>query len=379
MTRRHCLVLSLTLLIALPVIGGSAQARGSSPLGTVRVFLAALARHDPRGVCATFTPELRRYVLRWQDDVRGRCPRAVTAGHFTSYSPGDAVRSIRIRRVVGVNGDENGNTRVRVVLFYRVTCQDEVSVIPGCRHRFEPRRDTFFLRRERGRWLIVKPGEIFDATDSVAPPAQYEPLTPPGDIFSVSRPAVIAASSESCPTGGVSVEGRHRVLLPSTPGKGIPASRAPWLHITGARLVWLGRQSLCATMTLGAAPRADSSYMLHLSQPQPDGSEVDDIFWLEIDGTGGVHILLKDPSRLYGRGRAPCPTWAGLTRTTLTLVVSPSDNTFRAHTPFSADVETESLQPGEPLLSHPLDASDTIPSFAGLKLPRAAGSRPRCA
>ena len=52
---------------------------------------------------------------------------------------------------------------------------------------------------------------------------------------------------------------------------------------------------------------------------------------------------------------------------------------FRNNRTILLDATVESLQPGEPLLRHPLDATDTVPSFEGMRLPpiRSRGL-PRC-
>jgi hypothetical protein len=100
---------------------------------------------------------------------------------------------------------------------------------------------------------------------------------------------------------------------------------------------------------------------------------------VDINGTGGLSWRLRDSSDTYRRGQSPCPTGFGLSGDQLTLIVSPPSHAFDLNAAFSLDVDTMSLQPGEPLLQHRLDASDTVPSFLGLTLrPPDARHLPRC-
>jgi hypothetical protein len=69
-------------------------------------------------------------VARW-DGGAADCTRALDRFHFSSYAPGSTIRRI---------------------------------------HHFQRRSDVIYLRRDGGRFLIVKPGLIFENTDSMAPP-----------------------------------------------------------------------------------------------------------------------------------------------------------------------------------------------------------------
>jgi len=64
-----------------------------------------------------------------------------------------------------------------------------------------------------------------------------------------------------------------------------------------------------------------------------------------------------------------CATGLGRTADQLELIIWPGDHVFRNDAPIGIDASSESLQPGEPLLRHPLDATDLAPSALGLELP----------
>lgn len=355
-----------------------AAAAGAAPLSVVRQYVRALAAHDARRVCQTLSPALVAFDARWE---AGRtCTRRVAHEHFSADSPGHDVSRIQIVRVTAISTDTYGTVGVHLVLWYRFPCQGAVSVIPGCRPHFERIPDVIYLRSEHGRWLIVKPGLIYQNTSSSAPP-WTDALSPPGDRVSVSRLAVIGPAPLSCPLGGREVSNRHQVLYPTMgPNpRPIPATRAPWLHIRTARFVWLARHQLCVTITLAAPPRADSSYGIDFGQLQ-GGGELQDGYGVDINGTGGLSVRLHDTRHSYRRPASLCPTGFGLSGDQLTFVISPPDRVFRLTAATHVDVNSFSLQPGEPLLSHPLDAQDTVPGLVGLTLPPPDARRlPRCA
>jgi hypothetical protein len=160
--------------------------------------------------------------------------------------------------------------------------------------------------------------------------------------------------------------------------RAIPASKAPWLQITTARFAWLGRDQLCVTVTLAAPPLADSDYSIDLEQPK-DGGGLADSYSVDINGTGGLSSRLRDSRDAYRPSQSACPTGFGLNGDQLTLIVSPPNRAFDLNAPFHLDVNSSSLQPGEPLLRHPLDASAVVPSFLGLTLhPPYPHHLPRC-
>jgi hypothetical protein len=348
-------------------------------LSVVRQYLRALAGHDARGVCHTFSPALIAFNARWERAVGGGCARRLQYEHFSTYSPGHGVRRIRIVHAGRLTTEPSGTVGVHLVLWYRFSCQGEVSPIPGCRPHFERIRDVIYLRLESGRWLIVKPGLVYQNT-SLSDPPWFDALWPPGDSATVNRPAAIGAPPLTCPTGGSEAKNRHHVLYPTMGAHARPvaAAKAPWLYIAEARFGWLSGDQLCVTITLAGPPQADSSYGIGITQQQGLGELVDD-YRVDINGTSGVSARLHDTRDLYRAGRGPCPTAFGLTGDELTLIVSPADHAFRQHMPIRADVGTASLQAGEPLLHHPLDATDTVFPNSGLRLrPPDASRQPRC-
>jgi hypothetical protein len=375
--RRGAAVLLTSAGFALACVSAAAAAT-PGPLSVVRQYVRALAAHDARRVCHTFSPALVAFDSRWETGKT--CVRRVANEHFSAYSPGHDVRRVEIVRVAAIRTDAYGTVGVHVVLWYRFPCQGTVSVIPGCRPHFERIPDVIYLRFEHGRWLIVKPGVIYENTSMTAPP-WIDALSPPGDRESVGRPAVIAPPPLLCPPGGREVINRHQDLHSSMGWRPqlVPATRVPWLHIRTARFVWLARHQLCVTMTLAAPPLADSIYAVDVGQPQ-GGGELQDSYDIDINGIGGVSVRLHDTLDSYRRPASLCPTGFGLSGVQLTLVISPPDGAFHLNAATHVGVSTLSLQPGEPLLLHPIDAEDDTPGLAGLTLaPPDARRLPRCA
>ena len=362
---RALLVVGVAATVSLSA--GAAASTANGPLNVVRRYLAALAEHDARGVCATFSPQLRRFDLTWEPQGK-TCVRSVAASHFSSYSPGYNVRRIRIVRVTGIDVDRYGTVGVHLVLFFRFPCIDEVSAIPGCRPHFEDRRDVIYLRSERGRWLVVKPGEIYaDTSEDGAP--WFDALWPPAVPWGVDRRARIGPPAVTCPAGGAAASAHGRAPR--------WARRAPWLLVDRVRLVWLGRRQLCATLTLGAPPRADSSYIFGLEQPGGAGVTGADFYAVDIDGVGTLVPRLRDGRSEYGSRKPPCPTEFGLVGDRLTMIFSPGGRVFDYAKPISVEATTLSLQPGEPLLAHPLNAEDDVPD-SGINLRPPQRPLPRC-
>ena len=351
----------------------SAQARPRvlTAVTAVRVYLRALAVHDASGVCDTFSLQLKRFLRGWEP---GRsCERRVATAHFSDASPGFSVNRIRIVAVGRMSEDAYGNLAVRLRLRYRYPCMFTGGLIPGCRPHVETRSDVLYLRMTGRRWLIVKPGEIYVETSSAAPPASFDPSTPPGDSATVNRHARLPSPTMLCPTGGVSAAARRRVLQPGNPGaRPLPFSTAPWLGITSVRAVWVGRDQLCVTIALTGRPRSDTGYSIDIEQAH-DGGGLSDSYGITINSVGRSHARLTDNRDSYSHQRAACPTDTGLSGNQLVLIVSPGDKAFDLKRPLFIDGSSTSLQPGEPLLAHPLNADDIVPALYGLKLPPPAG------
>jgi len=169
------------------------------PVSVVQRYLDALAVHDAGAVCRTFSPQFQAFEARWEPGrSRSDCAERVAAAHLSTGSSGHMVTRIRLVRV-GIDSDRFGNVAVRLLLLFRFPCIGAVSVIPGCRPHFERRRDVVFLREESGRWLIVKPGLIYQDTSLDAPPAGVDLVTPPGDSSTVNRLASIGTPLFSAP------------------------------------------------------------------------------------------------------------------------------------------------------------------------------------
>jgi hypothetical protein len=350
---------------AVPLSAGAAAPASNRPLNVVKRYLAALAAHNAHGVCATFSAQLRRFDVTWEGQGK-TCTRSVAVSHFSSDGPGYNVRRIRIVRVTRIDSDRYGTVAVHLVLFWRFTCAGGVAVIPGCRPHFEDRRDVIYLRSERGRWLIVKPGEIYEDTSEAGAP-WLNALWPPAVPASVDRQPTMGAPSEQCPSTGATASGGTADRT---------QRRAPWLRIERVHFTWLARRQLCISLTLGAPPRADSSYFVDLQQSQGGGTLVDG-YGLYIDGTGTVLPQLRDRRDEYAPGKAACPTDAGLAGDRLTMVFSLGDRVFEWAKRINVQATTTSLQPGEPLLAHPLTAEDDVPG-KGINLSPPRRGLPRC-
>jgi hypothetical protein len=104
----------------------------------------------------------------------------------------------------------------------------------------------------------------------------------------------------------------------------------------------------------------------------------EDVYGLDIDGVGDLIPQLRDSSSVYARGKSPCPTGFGVIGRQLELIVSPGDRVFGQKPAIGADAYAESLESGEPLLRHPLNASDAVPGGNGVKLPARGRHMPRC-
>jgi hypothetical protein len=202
----------------------------------------------------------------------------IVASHFASstglYTGRRAIRIVSVSR--GVE-DRYGNLAVRLRLRYWVTCSSGLGQVPGCRPGVKTRPDVVYLRVSSGRWRIVKPGQIYVETSGISPPPFFDAWTAPGDRATVNQVPTLPRPPSLCPTGGVGAAARHHLLAPSSANaKPIPYTAAPWLGITHVRAVWLGRSQLCVSITLAAAPRADSDYVVDVEQARNGGEEEDE-------------------------------------------------------------------------------------------------------
>jgi hypothetical protein len=359
-------LLAIALLLAVGVDRGPAAIPPrppTSPVGVIQRYLAALAAHNAAGICATFSLQLQAYIQGW--DSGPDCRSRVSRSHWSSYSPGKRVTDIRIVRVRKIMLDRYGNLAIHLVLWFDYACIGDVGPIPGCKPGFQNRTNLIYLRHMHRRWLIDKPGQVYDDTDSTATPAGYDPTTPPGDSSTITRRARLHEPVPPCPAAGIGADGRSRSLVSSDGRKRVPFSTAPWVHIQRVTAVRTGRQ-FCITLTLGAAPRVDTLYLFNIDQADA-GGDLAEQFSLQIDATGRVRAQLTDPSSPRSRPASTCRTGYGMNRDTLEMIVTA--RFLRPDRPVLTSASSESLQTGEPLLRHPLDAGDTAPRVDGLRLP----------
>lgn len=348
----------------------AATARRGTPrlavVPVVRRYLAALSSHDSAAACQTFSAALRVYIRSW-DDSRS-CTRAVDAA-FAPGSRGHALRRVAVSGRVHLTHDRFGNLGVQARLKINAGSGQVVG-----------RADIFWLRSFAGRWQFVKPGAIYNWLAPAASPPGYDPESPPGDRATVSKIPTLPTAPILCPAGGTSAVNHARSLQPEQldPGaRAIPVAAAPWLNIKQIHAVWLARDQLCVTITLAAAPRPAISYSLDVQEAINGGSE-EDLYGIQIDGTGGVQTRLTDHPADHRHAHRACPTGYGYTNGRLTLIASPSDRAVDLTRRLSIQAYSASLQLGEPLLRHPLNAEQTVPSRHGLLLPAPPGHARRC-
>lgn len=368
--------LTLTVVLALVVVSAAGTDRrpmaisarpAGSPVGVVQRYLAALAAHDAGGVCATFSPQLQTYIGQW--DTGPDCRSRVSRSHWSSGNLGER-SDIRIIHVGRVDLDHYQDVAVNLIVWFDYRCIGDMGPIPGCRPGFQNRPNVIYLRHIDHRWLIVKPGHIYDDTDTTAPPAWYDPTTPPGDSAMVRRLARPPGAIPSCPRPGVAVAGRSRSLLSDDGRRHVPFAEAPWLHIRHVDVARVGRQ-FCVALLLGARPRVDSLYALEIDQADAGGA-LSDSFNLSIDATGNVHAQLTESATGRSTRASSCRTSYGIAGDTLEMVITAQS--FAPDRAVIADASSASLQPGEPLLRHPLSANDTAPAYPGVRV--APGKRP---
>jgi hypothetical protein len=146
------------------------------------------------------------------------------------------------------------------------------------------------------------------------------------------------------------------------------AANAPWLDITQIAVPRIDRHTLCFALTLAAPPQADSSYgfgIIHELRGAEEGTSFD----LAIDGVGHSHPLQADRGTLGTPRVAPALPRYGLVGDRREFAVA-SPRRLTSGLSLLIRASSESLQPDEPLLSHPLNAGDLIvPARGCLKFP----------
>jgi hypothetical protein len=191
---------------------------------------------------------------------------------------------------------------------------------------------------------------------------------PPGDATTIAAPGRIPPPGFRCPSSratvadkvgdGENFAGLHPLWV-----------HAPWLDVRRLSVSRIDRRMLCCTLTLGAPPRADSTYGFDLTHELGGGVEEGTNVGLIIDGVGVLRPQLGDQGTLTTPPIAPSLLRIGLVGNRLELAASqPRHFTSRIH--LSVQAGASSLRPNEPLLTHPLDAGDLIaPDRGCLKFP----------
>jgi len=131
----------------------------------------------------------------------------------------------------------------------------------------------------------------------------------------------------------------------------------------------IDRSALCFTLTLGAAPRADSTYGIDVIHELKGGIEEGTNFELTIDGVGGLHPELANVGGLDTPSILRSLPRIGMVGNRLEFAVAEPRH-FTSGIALNVDAATGSIEPDEPLLAHPLDAGDLIvPDIGCLKFP----------
>jgi len=341
--------------------GGHTSGPPRGPVAAVRAYIAALNRHDPAAICATFAPAMRFY--EGHSDTPTTHPvscRAAVAGHFTPYSD-ERWRSAAIVQVRSASVDRRGIAAVTLTLDHHYVCvPPHFSPDAPCRTRTIRRPELVYLARVAGSWRVLKPGLVFRATEISAPYDGEQDWYPPGDPRSVTQPVPGVGTGWRCPATSASVHSHDRVDVRSGRGP------APWLSISRLSVSRLPGGRTCFALRLGAGPRPDSRYELFAStvaQAAPF-----DLFQVDFDGLGRPHALI------HGEGRFSNPALSGqlpriALRGTELDILAPGSPRLTASRYLLAASAT-SLQLGEPLLADPLQASDAgIPYGACLVVP----------
>jgi hypothetical protein len=322
----------------------------STPVGVVQRYLNALTADDAEAVCATFSPALVRFL--WYPGPT--CARKV------ARSAAHGLAGTRLVRVSSVRLDHFGNLALRMVLWFNHHCPDDLGPDPRCHPGFRRRSDVVYLRRLDGRWLIVKPGAIYDDFNGdINAPDGYDPATAPGDARMLRLGMRLPRAPARCAAYGVSQPIKTASLLtgPGWPPRRVPFRRARWLQLKRIRLVRADQQ-ICIQLTLAAAPQRDSEYDVEIDQAQNGGALTND-YGIDIAADGQVSAYLSDARRLKRLGR--CAAAYGLRGDVLTLLVSTAASGILARRPIEAIPSTMSLQTGEPLIRRPLNANDEPP------------------
>jgi hypothetical protein len=144
---------------------------------------------------------------------------------------------------------------------------------------------------------------------------------PPGDATTIAAPVRIPPAGFRCPSSRATVAdkvgdvedfaGLHPLWV-----------HAPWLDVRRLSVSSIDRRTLCFTLTLGAPPRADSTYGFDLTRELGGGVEEGTNFGLIIDGVGVLHPQVGDKGTLTTPPIAPSLPRIGLVGNRLEFAVS---------------------------------------------------------
>ena len=353
---RHALgLVAAAVVLGAGAGGGSASGPPRGPVAAVRAYVAALNRHDPAAICATFAPALRYYEAHWDSGTTHPVScRVAVAGHFTYYSD-ERWRSARIVRVRSVGVDRRGIAAVTLTLDHHYVCVPPgVSPVVPCRTRTIRRPEIVYLVRVAGSWRVLKPGLVFRATGIDSPDGPESDWYPPGDAHTVTLPVRDSAPRFRCPATQATVSGHDRVDVQSG------SASAPWLSIRRFAVSALSGGRACFSLRLAAVPRPDSSYSLGVG-PVALAAPTS-LYTIDFDGLGGVHVLVDGVGAIGNPSIVRDLPRIALHGTELDVL---APHRARLSGTYLAVAGTESLQFMEPLLRHPLDAGDDGVPYGG--------------
>jgi hypothetical protein len=360
--------LAAVLVVGVLWLGVAAVANAaptSSEAGALRVvreYLAALDRRDARGVCATFAPQLRTFLLRAEFPTAPKNCRGVVLASLKLHGR-PAWAGVRVVHVGAVELDPLREIEaVHLVLAERYRCSARIAGRRRCHLHTLHTSDIVYVGERAARWEIVKPGRTLRSILVEPAPGFEESLIyPPGDAASVLGPALIGAPQFTCPSASVTAS--------DPPGdvqsESYKAVLAPWLDLLRFGISDIDASTRCFSLQLAAPPRPDSQYTLAVADPrlpEPIG-----FMELQIDGLGYPHVLL------LGRDVARLPAVAKLVRIGLvgeTLELALSKPLLPAKLgAILASASSLSLQPEEPLIVSPISAEDAVPRPGCLSYP----------
>lgn len=357
----RCALLAGLMVAILAAVGASAPAAapGSAPalaaaaapgpVAAVRTYLAAMNRHDPAAICASFAPALRAYERRWDNpDIHPVPCRTAVAAHFRYYSD-ERWRSARIVRVRSVRIDRRGIAAVTVTLAHHYVCVPPyVSPDSLCKTRTIRRPDVIYLTRLAGAWRVVKPGLLFRAAELSSPYDSEFDWYPPGDPRTVARPVADFGGGLHCPPARATVSGHDPVDIQSGPRP------APWLSISHLSVARLAGGRTCFALALRARPRPDTEYGVYASTVAQ--SAPFDLYEVDFDGLGRSHVLILGVGSFSDPSLSAKLPRVSLHGTELDILAPRTARLTPARYLVSANAS--SLQLSEPLLPDPLQAAD---------------------